>query len=57
MIVGHTPNLAGIQILHGGRLIAIDTGIAAHYGGPRTWLEIDGGEAQGHVVSAEGAAR
>lgn len=57
MIVGHTPNLAGIQVLHGGRLIAIDTGIAAHYGGPRTWLEIAGGEARAHVLSAEGAAR
>lgn len=54
MIVGHTPNLAGIQILHGGRLIAIDTGIATHYGGPRTYLEITDGEATAHVVAGGG---
>jgi len=57
MIVGHTPNLAGIQILHGGRLIAIDTGISAHYGGPRTYLEIVNGEATAHVVPGGGEAR
>ncbi|MGQ0659654.1 metallophosphoesterase [Sphingosinicella sp.] len=56
MIVGHTPNLAGIQFLHGGRLIAIDTGISARYGGPRTYLEIVNGEATAHVVPG-GAAR
>lgn len=57
MIVGHTPNLAGIQILHGGRLIAIDTGIAAYYGGPWTWLEILDGEATAHVVPRGGATQ
>jgi hypothetical protein len=57
MIVGHTPNLAGIQFLHGGRLIAIDTGISAHYGGPRSYLEIVNGEATAHVVAGGGAAR
>lgn len=57
MIVGHTPNLAGIQFLHGGRLIAIDTGISAHYGGPRSYLEIVNGEAVAHVVAGGGAAR
>ena len=57
MIVGHTPNLAGIQFLHGGRLIAIDTGISAYYGGPRSYLEIVNGEATAHVVAGGGAAR
>ena len=57
MIVGHTPNLAGIQLLHGGRLVAIDTGISAHYGGPRTWLEIVDGEATAHVVPGGGTTR
>jgi Calcineurin-like phosphoesterase len=57
MIVGHTPNLAGIQFLHGRRLIAIDTGIAAYYRGPRTWLEIVDDEPVAHVVPAEGAAQ
>jgi len=57
MIVGHTPNLAGIQFLHGRRLIAIDTGISAYYRGPRTYLEIVDGEATAHVVPGEGAAQ
>lgn len=57
MIVGHTPNFAGIQFLHGGRLVAIDTGISAHYGGPRSYLEIVNGEATAHVVEGGGAAR
>lgn len=57
MIVGHTPNLAGIQFLFGGRLVAIDTGIAAYYRGPRTWLEIVNGEATAHVVTGGGAAQ
>lgn len=57
MIVGHTPNLAGIQFLHGGRLIAIDTGISGHYGGPWTWLEIVNGEATAHVVPVGGGGR
>jgi hypothetical protein len=50
MVVGHTPNLAGIQQLHGGRLIAIDTGMSAHYGGPRSYLEIVNGQVTAHVV-------
>ncbi len=57
MIVGHTPNLAGIQLLQGGRLIAIDTGISAYYGGPWSYLEIVNGEATAHVVPGGGARR
>jgi hypothetical protein len=57
MIVGHTPNLAGIQFLHDRRLIAIDTGIAAHYRGLWTWLEIVNGEAAAHVVTQGRAGR
>jgi len=55
MIVGHTPILSGIAIRHGGRLIAIDTGISAAYGGRRSWLEILDGNPVAHVV--EGGAR
>ena len=29
MVVGHTPDLKGIEILYGGRLARIDTGIRA----------------------------
>lgn len=54
MVVGHTPILGGIALLHGGRLIRIDTGIAPFYGGKRTYLEIRDGEAIPHVVE-EGA--
>lgn len=50
IVVGHTPVLGGIAIRHGGRLVRIDTGIAAHYGGRRTWLEIRGGELIAHVL-------
>ena len=50
MVVGHTPNLAGIAIDYGGRLIRIDTGISRHYGGPLTWLEIVGDKVTPHSV-------
>lgn len=42
IIVGHTPNLAGIQVLYGGRLVTIDSGNSSHYGGPPSYLEIVG---------------
>ena len=42
IVVGHTPNLAGIQILYGGRLVGIDSGNARHYGGTPSYLEIVG---------------
>lgn len=57
MIVGHTPNLEGIQFLHDRRLIAIDTGISAHYRGVWSYLEIVNGEATAHVVPGGGASR
>ncbi len=43
MVVGHTPQLArGANAACGGRVWRIDTGIAAHYGGPIEALEIRG---------------
>lgn len=51
IVVGHTPSLGGIRILLDGRLIAIDTGISAHYGGVRSYLEIVGDSATAHIVS------
>ncbi|HYN47082.1 MAG TPA: metallophosphoesterase [Allosphingosinicella sp.] len=50
IVVGHTPVRAGIAVLHGGRLVRIDTGIAAYYRGRRTWLEIRDGNVVPHVV-------
>ena len=42
MVIAHTPNLAGIAILYGGRLALIDTGISRHYSGKLSFLEIAG---------------
>ncbi|MFL6758709.1 metallophosphoesterase [Sphingomonas sp.] len=51
LVVAHTPGLAGIQILFGGRLARIDTGISRFYGGPLTWLEIKGDVMTAHSVA------
>jgi hypothetical protein len=56
IIVGHTPNLAGIQLLYGGRLVTIDTGNSSYYGGPPSYLEIVGDRLIPHVVARSGAA-
>lgn len=53
IVVGHTPSLGGIRILLGGRLIGIDTGISAHYGGVRSYLEITPDEVVAHIVELE----
>ena len=45
LVVAHTPNLAGIVADHGGRLVRIDTGISAAYGGVRSYLELNDGQA------------
>ncbi len=50
MVIGHTPILSGIAILYGGRLVRIDTGISAYYGGPLTYVEILDGKLVPHVV-------
>jgi hypothetical protein len=50
MVIGHTPDLKGIEIIGGGRLARIDTGISRAYGGPLTWLEIVGGTMVPHTV-------
>jgi hypothetical protein len=55
IVVGHTPSLRGIRILLDGRLIAIDTGISAHYGGARSYLEIRGDAVVAHIVREEGS--
>lgn len=50
IVVGHTPNLKGITITEGGRLVRIDTGISRYYGGALTWLEIVGNQLIPHEV-------
>ena len=51
LVIGHTPDLKGIEILYGGRLARIDTGISRAYGGPLSWLEIVGGTMTPHAVA------
>jgi hypothetical protein len=51
LVVAHTPSLAGIQILFGGRLARIDTGMSRFYGGPLTWLEINREVMTAHSVA------
>lgn len=50
IVIGHTPDLKGIEILNGARLARIDTGISRAYGGPLSWLEIVGGTMVPHIV-------
>lgn len=54
LVVAHTPNLAGIVAAEGGRLLRVDTGISAYYGGPRSYLEIVDGVAVAHKEDAQG---
>lgn len=54
IVVGHTPNLEGIRASLDGRVIQIDTGAAAHYGGVASYLEIVGDDVVAHnVVTGE----
>jgi hypothetical protein len=50
IVIGHTPNLSGIALLHGGRLICIDTGISNVYGGKVSYLDILDGTPVPHVI-------
>ncbi|MCY7271985.1 MAG: metallophosphoesterase [Sphingomonas bacterium] len=42
LVIGHTPEIKGIAIQRGGKLVQIDTGISRYYGGKLGWLEIIG---------------
>lgn len=57
IVVGHTPNLAGIDIGNGGRLVRIDTGISRHYGGSLGFLEIIGDRLVPHAVERPAPGR
>ncbi len=50
IVIGHTPILAGIAVLSGGRLIRIDTGISKVFGGTLSWLELGEGVPVAHRV-------
>lgn len=51
LVVAHTPNLAGIVVSEGGKLIRIDTGNSRYYNGQPTWLEINGDQVTPHNVT------
>ncbi len=50
LVIAHTPSLKGIEIISGGRLARIDTGISRAYGGALTWLEITDNQMIAHNV-------
>ena len=41
IVVGHTPSVKGIAVAHDKRVIRIDTGMSAAYGGVYSFLEIE----------------
>ena len=49
--IAHTPIKSGIEVLHGGRLIRIDTGNSRYYEGTPSYLEIVGDQLTGHKVA------
>ncbi len=51
LIVGHTPSLEGVRASLGGRVIQIDTGASAYYGGPPAYLVITGDTVVAHNVA------
>jgi hypothetical protein len=48
IIVGHSPALKGIVSSHNNKLIQIDTGASAYYGGTRSFLRIENGNIFAH---------
>jgi hypothetical protein len=51
IVVGHTPILSGIAFFDDGKLICIDTGISAVYGGTVSYLDIVDGNPVPHAVA------
>lgn len=50
IIVGHTRNEKGIRVSRRGRLLQIDTGASAHYGGVPSFLRIENGDFFAHTL-------
>ena len=57
LVVAHTPSMKGIVAELGDRLIRIDTGISAHYGGPQSYLVIEGAEVHAFGRDPDGTWR
>jgi hypothetical protein len=54
IVIGHTPQIAGVKALYGGRVIAADTGASKAYGGTRSFVRID---ESGVIANDNGTAR
>lgn len=54
IVIGHTPQPAGVKALYGGRVIAADTGASKFYGGTRSFVRID---ANGVAANDNGVER
>ncbi|MEO9468707.1 metallophosphoesterase [Parasphingorhabdus sp.] len=50
IIVGHTRSEKGIRVSRRGRLLQVDTGASAHYGGVPSFLRIENGEFFAHTL-------
>jgi len=48
IVIAHTPHLSGIQVLHDGHVIMVDTGIMHAYGGTHSFLSIEGATINAH---------
>ena len=57
IVVGHSPRVAGIEILFDGRLVRIDSGISSYYRGTPSYLEIIGDNLNPQKVARTAAAR
>ena len=51
IIIGHTRNEDGIRVSANGRVIQIDTGASAHYGGKPSYLRIEDGDIYAHTLT------
>jgi hypothetical protein len=51
IVIGHTPILSGIALFDDGKLICIDTGISAVYGGTVSYLDIIDGTPVPHALA------
>ncbi|MBY6015542.1 metallophosphoesterase [Qipengyuania gaetbuli] len=55
LVIAHTPSPHGIADDLGGKLLRIDTGISRHYGGPASYLEIEGDRITAHQRESDGS--
>jgi hypothetical protein len=54
LVIGHTPDVNGIEAVDDGRLIRVDTGITSYYGGPHSYLVLEGDKAVAYDEDKQG---